>query len=145
MLLMVCWCVSWAASVSLFPRAQCTPDSRVVSAMGYCVVLGMPWCWQRVEVAVDSVWTSSGHSMRASPSSHHQSTRCPLPAQGRGFWRAGLWRQRGTHRSLGGGGQPEPPVLLHGAPVGPRPAEGTEQLGPFARRGSRGTRSPSPL
>lgn len=54
------------------------------------------------------------------------------------------WRQRGAHRSPGGGGKPKPPVLLHGAPAGPQP-HSPRQHRPFARRGGGGSHLPSQL
>lgn len=95
-------------------------------------------------VGADGAWSGSGH-----PPTKHLG---PLTQRrGEGFGEPG-WPQRqdSARWCPGEGGKPEPPVLLCGAPAGSRPhspqqAEGGEQLRPFARRGSGGSHSPSPL
>jgi len=79
-----------------------------------------------------------------SPSSPQQHTWCP--ALGRGFWGAGLAVEAKAVRTgtPGDGGSASPPWGTRWPrPRSPWRAERGEQLGPLARHGSGGSRSPS--
>lgn len=123
---------------------QSVIDRRVASCHGMLRIAGGPMALAMGGVGADGAWSGSGHP--------HQNTWAPSPSAGERVSESQAGHRDNTAHAgaRARGGKPEPPVLLCGAPAGSRPhspqqAEGGEQLRPFARRGSGGSHSPSPL